>query len=312
MATKIERIGVIGAGLIGAEWASFFAAKGMSVNLYDSNPSRVAEGILRAHGYLEFLSEHKMIDIDLWEAKSKITASNSIADAVSNVGFVQEAASETLEIKQAIFAEVDRHTSDEIVIASSSSAILMSDIQKVMNAPQRAVVAHPFNPAHLVPLVEIVPGVTTEVAIAAEAKQFFDKLGKIAIIINREIPGYVANRLQAALWREATDMVLRGVVSVEDVDKALYAGPGIRYAFMGQHLVYHLGGGAGGIEHFIDHIGARKKILWEDMAKWTELPAEAKSALKEGIEREMAGESMAVLEKRRDETLVNLLNAIYG
>ena len=308
-----KKTAVIGAGLIGAQWAALLAARGHPVKLYDADPQACVQALHKAHGYLAFMSAHEVaMDIKLDDAKSNIASFSSIPEVVANVDFVLEAASERLEVKQAVFAEVDRHTSEDVIITSSSSALLMSDIQSVMEKPHRAVIAHPFNPAHLVPLVEIVPGAMTSGAITTAAKAFFDRLGKIAIIVNKEAPGYVGNRLQAAVWREATDLVLNGVVSVEDVDKALYAGPGIRYAFMGQHLIYHLGGGPGGIEHFVDHIGEQKKRLWENMAAWTELPRRTKEALSKGIDDEVGGESIADLEKRRDEILVKLLKVIYG
>lgn len=313
MVKEIKKVAIIGAGLIGAEWAAFFAGKGYSVNLYDIDKEACERGCKRAKGYLDFMKKHDIITImEFNNAQHNIRCFDSIEKAVESVDFVQEAAAERYDVKKAIFKEVDRCTSEDVIVSSSSSALLMTEIQKVMLKPQRSIVAHPFNPAHLVPLVELVGGAMTDKNTLSWAKDFFDSLGKISIIVSKEIPGYIANRLQAAIWREAIDLVLKGVVTVEDIDKALYAGPGIRYSFMGQHLIYHLGGGSGGIEHFIDHIGKRKKNLWSDMASWTDLPTETKDVLSEGINDEVKGKSIAELEQWRDEKLVAILKVIYG
>ena len=187
----------------------------------------------------------------------------------------------------------------------------MTEIQKVMKHPERSIIAHPFNPAHLVPLVELVGGEQTSEDVVARLYEFFTSCGKVPVVIKKEIPGFLANRLQAAIWREAIDMVLNGVASVADVDKALCAGPGIRWALMGQHMIYHLGGGQGGIEHFVDHIGENKRRLWEDMAKWTVLPSETKGVLAEGVKQEMGERSFKEIEQWRNEKLVKLLKVIY-
>lgn len=313
MTGKIKKTAVIGAGLIGAEWAAFFASKGLFINLCDIDKAACDNGVQKAVGYLDFMNSCDIITAEQYDkAQSCITPAYSIEKAVENVDFVQEAASERYEVKKRIFEDIDRCTLQEVIVTSSSSALLMSEIQKVMQKPRRALIAHPFNPAHLVPLVELVPGDQTDKDVVLETRKFYESLGKVVIVVAKEVPGYVANRLQAAIWREAIDMVLRGIVSVEDVDKALYAGPGIRYSFMGQHLIYHLGGGDGGIEHFIDHIGQRKKELWKDMASWTQLPAEAKQTLAEGIQEEVGGRTICELEKWRDEKLASLLKIIYG
>ncbi len=309
---SVQSVAVIGAGLIGAEWAAFFASKGLSVNLCDIDKPTCDRGHQKAVGYLESMRHSGTITTEQFSAaRSRIRPVYNVQDAVKDVEFVQEAVSERYEVKEGVFREVDSHTSQDVPVASSSSALLMSEIQKVMQKPRRALIAHPFNPAHLMPLVELVPGNQTNQDVVADAKGFYEHLGKVVIVVAKEVPGYVANRLQAAVWREAIDLVLRGVVTVEDVDRALYAGPGLRYSFMGQHLIYHLGGGDGGIEHFVDHIGERKKTLWKDMAAWTELPSETKQVLSDGIQEEIGSRTIGELEAWRDEKLAALLKVIY-
>lgn len=312
MGREIQNIGLIGAGLVGSAWAAFYAGKGFAVKLYDIEKSVAEKGLFKAKENLKFLQANELISKDAYEkACSTLAIAESVYDTVKDADFVHESASERYEVKTALFAKVDGYTSEDVIIASSSSALLMTEIQKVMTHPQRGIIAHPFNPAHLIPLVELVGGQQTSEATVTAMYDFFKACGKVPVIIKKEIPGYLANRLQAAIWREAIDMVLNGVATVADVDKALYAGPGIRWALMGQHLIYHLGGGEGGIEHFIDHIGENKKRLWEDMAKWTQLPPETKKVMAEGIKDEMGTRTLKEVEQWRDEKLVKLLKAIY-
>jgi len=199
-----------------------------------------------------------------------------------------------------------------VILAGSSSGLLISKLQEGMERPERSLIAHPFNPPHLIPLVELVPGERTDRAIVSEVSAFFERLGKAPVTLKREVPGHIANRLQAAVWREAIDLVLKGVASVADVDRALHAGPGLRWALLGAHMVFHLGGGKGGIEYFVDHIGASWQALWEDMACWTALPADTSDALARGISDEMAGRTQQDVQKWRDEKVAALLQVIYG
>ncbi len=312
MNTEIREIGLVGAGLVGASLAAFYAGKGFRVRLHDADPAAAEDGYEKAVVYLEFLRDHQLLSSDQYErAYGRIMITDDLAHAVEKAQLIQESVSERYDVKKAVFQDIDAAASPEAVIASSTSGLLISELQKGMVHPERALIAHPFNPAHLVPLVELVPGYMTRPGLAEEMKAFFESIGKIPIILKYEIPGHVANRLQAAVWREATDLALRGVVSVEDIDKALYAGPGIRWALMGQHLIYHLGGGQGGMEHFIEHIGLPKRRLWSDMASWTEFPPEAKDVLIGGLEDEIGGRSTEELSAWRDEKLVHLLKLIY-
>ena len=194
--------------------------------------------------------------------------------------------SERYDVKKTSSGRSIRLAAPDAILASSSSGLLISELQTVMEHPGRSLIAHPFNPPHLMPLVELVPGKQTAPAVLAEAKKLFESLGKVPVVLNKEVPGHIANRLQAAVWREAIDLVLKGVASVADVDKALAAGPGIRWALLGPHMIFHLGGGPGGMKYFIDHVGVSFDKLWTDMATWTSLPADTTDALVSGVQEE--------------------------
>lgn len=313
MSTEHEPVAIIGMGLVGASWAAFFTSKGYKAKVYDVDRAVVEEGHKNAISHLEFLKDHLMISHDTFhQAVHDIEPVDSLQEAVEQVDFIVEAASERYDVKKRLFKEIDASCSSDIIIASSSSALLMTEIQSDLGHPERTMIAHPFNPVHLVPLVELVGGKKTDKAYILKAKIFFEHLGKIVVVVRKEVPGFIANRLQSAIWREAVDMVLKGIGTVEDIDKALYAGPGIRYALMGQHLIYHLGGGKGGIEHFIDHIGKTKSRIWEDIATWTTFPEEAKELLARGTEEEIKGRDIEDIKRWRDEKLVELIKLIYG
>jgi len=307
----IRRIGIFGAGTIGSSWAAFYASRGIEVKLFDINPEVLDKGLAKTIQYLNDLLKFDLADKKIVEeAFKKIQTVNSIAALVEDVEFVHESVFENYDVKKEIFAQVDELASPSIIIASSSSGLLMTEIQKVMNYPQRALIAHPFNPPHLIPLVELVPGKQTDPEIIKTMYDFYQELGKIPVVLKKEVPGHIANRLAVALWREAIELVATGVASVEDVDKALYAGPGIRWALMGQHLIYHLGGGEGGYEYFINHIG--KEFEKYQMASWTKIPEEAKEAIISGVQESLRGRSLSELTQWRDEKLVKLLKVIYG
>ena len=308
---KVQSVGIIGAGVIGSSWGAFYATKGFNVKMYDVDPSLCQKGLRRATDYAEFLRTWKLISENAAKmAISDMTTVDDLDEAIKDVQLVQESASETYEIKHQLFKTMDASTSPDVILASSSSGLLMTEIQRVTRHPERCLIAHPFNPPHLIPLIELVPGEKTSSNTISKMKAFFEGLGKIPVVLKKEAPGHIANRLAAAVWREATDIVLKGIASVEDVDKALFAGPGIRYALMGQHLIYHLGGGEGGIKHFIDHLGPAFEQWWESMATWTSLPREAKDVLVEGVSEEIRGKSLPEIVQWRDEKIIKLLKVV--
>jgi len=308
---KIKSVGIVGTGVIGSSWAAFYASKGFMVKMHDIDPSLCQKGFRMAKDYLEVLRVRGLLPENACKkAIADTTVVNDLTEAVKDVQLVQESAAENYEVKHQVFKVMDAETSPDVILASSSSGLLMTEIQKATQHPERCLIAHPFNPPHLILLVELVPGEQTDDNTISKMKTFFEDLGKVPVVLKKEAPGHIANRLAAALWREATDIVLKGIASVEDVDKALFAGPGIRWAFMGQHLIYHLGGGEGGIEHFIDHLGPAFEQWWKSMDTWTSLPPEAKSILAEGVKEELRGRSLTEVTQWRDDTLIKLLKLI--
>ena len=312
MDMRIDRIGIVGTGLIGASWAAFYAAKGFHVSMYDAIEDSLSAGYEKTQRFLSFLAEHDMLSADDHaRSAAAVTVTDDLPACVRDVQLVQESVIERYDVKKDIFAQIDAAAPTGAIVASSSSGLLITDLQSVMRNPQRALIAHPFNPPHLIPLVELVPGEQTASEVVERTKAFFCDLGKVPVILNVEVPGHIANRLQAAVWREAIDLVLKGVASVADVDKALSAGPGLRWSLLGSHTIFHLGGGSGGIKHFIDHVGASWDKLWTDMAAWTALPPETTDALTAGIEEATAGKSLDEIAVWRDEKIIELLKTIY-
>jgi len=306
-------IGVVGAGLIGASWAAFYASKGKRVSVYDPAPQAAEKARSRAVGYLRGLADHKMLATEsLDAAEALLHVAVSLEDAVRDADLIQESAKESYEVKSALFADMERAALPTAVMVTSTSMLSISRIQEGLQHPERTPTVHPFNPPHLVPLVELVAGDRTDPEVVTMMQTFFRDLGKAPVLVNREIIGHIANRFQAAVWREAIDLVLNGVATVRDVDRALSAGPGLRWALMGQHLTFHLGGGEGGIESFMDHIGTSYPMIWESLAAWTDIPEGARATIADGVEEEMAGRSLPDLEEWRDAKLYELLNVIHN
>jgi carnitine 3-dehydrogenase len=222
--------------------------------------------------------------------------------------FVQENGPEREDIKIDLFSRMDAVLPEQVVLASSSSGLLMSRVQSACRFPQRVVLGHPFNPPHLIPLVEVIGGEQTSAEVIARAMAFYTSIGKRAIHPLREVKGHIANRLQAALWREAFHLVDQGVASVADIDTAIAYGPGLRWALMGPFLALHLSGGEGGIEHLLDHLGGPIESWWRDLGAPT-LTTELKGKVVEGTAAEVQGRPSDALETERDVLLLDLLRA---
>ena len=313
MNTDVTKVAIVGTGLIGAGWAAFYASKGLAVSLFDADTTARQAGRERTLTYLASLREHGLLDSEgHGRAAAGVAVAGDLSEAVEGAGLVQESVTERYDVKKDVFRQIDRAAAPGAIVASSSSGLLISELQTVMERPGRSLIAHPFNPPHLIPLVELVPGKQTSPNVLAEAKALFESLGKVPVVLCKEVPGHIANRLQAAVWREAIDLVLKGVASVADVDKALAAGPGIRWALLGPHMIFHLGGGPGGMEHFIEHVGVSFDKLWTDMASWTSLPAATTAALVSGVREEAGQRPLEEIARWRDEKVVQLLKVIYG
>jgi carnitine 3-dehydrogenase len=302
---EVERVAVLGAGTIGASWATLFLARGLAVAVYDPAPdteARVRAFIADAWPALERRGLAANADPTLF------TVHSDPADAVRDAALVQESGPENLASKKELFARMEAGLHADAVVASSTSGLMPRDLQAGRASPQRYVVAHPFNPPHLIPLVEVVGGRDTDPAAVDWALRFYTWLGKRTIRVRREVPGHVANRMQAALYREAIHLVLEGVASIEDVDAAVASGPGLRWAIMGPHLQHHLAGGAGGLRHLLEHIGPGIQSWWSDLGR-PELTPEAIDRLVGAFE---AGgpRPMAELVEERDALLIALLETI--
>jgi carnitine 3-dehydrogenase len=299
-----RRVSVIGAGTIGASWAAYFLAHGFEVGAYDPLPN--GEAFAR-----------RFID-NAWPTLEKLKAVQPGADrkrfeffkepvaAVEGAEFVQESGPEREDLKIELFATLDAALPPETVIATSSSGLLISRVSAKCRHPQRCVIGHPFNPPHLIPLVEVVGGAKTSSEAITKAMNFYRDIGKHPIHIRKEVRGHVANRLQAALWREAVHLVTEGVVSVADADAAIAYGPGLRWALMGPHLTFHMAGGEGGMAHFMSHIGPAMQGWMDDLGQ-TRLTPEVQKAIINGVTEEAAGRSMADLQRWRDRKLIEIL-----
>ncbi|HEX3863779.1 MAG TPA: 3-hydroxyacyl-CoA dehydrogenase NAD-binding domain-containing protein [Stellaceae bacterium] len=301
---EVRRVAVIGTGTIGMSWAATFLSRGLEV--YASDPAPDAEPRMRRFIDAAWPVLARLATIAAMPPYHLLKFCADAESAAANADFVQESAPEREPIKQALLARIDAVLPAEVVIASSSSGLLISRLVASCRHPERCVIGHPFNPPHLIPLVEVVAGAQTSPATVAQAMAFYASVGKRPIHIRREVAGHVANRLQAALWREAVHLVASGVASVEDVDAAISEGPGLRWALMGPHLTFHLAGGAGGMAHFLDQLGPPMESWWDDLGA-PRLTAELGAALAGGVADEAGGRDIATLEAERDRFLVDLL-----
>ena len=234
---EIKNIACVGAGIIGHSWAILFAMKGYPVNIHDINKESVKSAFLRIKMALSLCVEKKLIEErDAEEAYNRVKVKSDISKAVSDADYVVESTLENYNVKKKIFREMDEAAPEEAILASSSSGLLMSIIQKVTEKPERCIVAHPFNPPHLIPLVEIVPGECTSETTVRRTVLLMKRLGKVPIVVRKEVSGYLANRLQRGIMQQADDIVNSGIANVEDVDRALSTGPGVRWAIYGKYL----------------------------------------------------------------------------
>jgi len=313
-ASEIKKVACIGAGLIGASWALSFAVKGYEVKVFDINEGQLESAKAQIAKNLGFLVSRKVLTHEgAIKSQQLITYTTNLTEAVCEVQFIQESGPEKYEIKQEILATIEASTAPDTIFASSTSGLLISEIAKNAKYPERCLGAHPYNPVHLIPLVEITKGAKTSQEVVDCTFAFYQSLGKEPIILQKEALGFIANRLQVALYREAVDLVVRGVCSVEDVDKAALYGPGLRFGILGPNMIFQLGGGAHGISGLLTHLGASVEMWWADMADWKKWPAGWNEMSQAGVNREMAnrplefGNTTEEIARFRDEMLVELL-----
>jgi carnitine 3-dehydrogenase len=305
----VRRVAVVSTGVIGASWAAHFLAHGLDVVATDPAPG--AEERLRA----DVAAHWPVLErVGLAEGASprRLSFTADPAEAARDADFVQENGPEREDVKHALFAVLDAAARPDVVLASSSSGLLPSTIARGAPAhPERVLVGHPFNPPHLIPLVEVVPGEKTAEEAVGTAMAFYAAVGKRPIRVRREVPGHIANRLQAALWQEAYSLVERGVATVADIDTAISQGPGLRWAVLGPFLNQHLSGGPGGIAHILEHLGPPTEKWWRDLRSVTLTP-ELVATLVAGVDDELGGLDPAELVARRDAVLNALLAAKTG
>jgi len=300
----IRRIAIIGTGVIGASWTALFLAKGLQVVATDVAPN--AEAALK--NFVEAAwPALKRLGLSPAASQSNLKFTAALAQAVDGVDLVQENGPERIDFKQKLYGQLDELLAPDVIIASSSSGLTMSEIQSgAATHPERCVIAHPFNPPHLIPLVEIVGGAKTSEATILRAAEFYTAIGQRTVRVNKEMPGHVANRLQAAIAREVYYLVSEGIVSAADVDTALSWGPGLRWGVMGNMMLNHLGGGPGGIEHFFHQFAGPMTAWWKTLGSPV-LSPEVQKKLIDSVHAEAGSRSVAELEAQRDEVLLGLI-----
>jgi carnitine 3-dehydrogenase len=299
----IRRIAIVGTGVIGASWAAQYLARGFDVIATDPAPN--AETGLRKY-IDDAWTVLTSIGLSPGASRDRLEFTPDMKKALAKADFVQENGPERVDFKIKLYADMDAVTPPDSLIASSSSTLTMSVVQAKCEHPERCVIGHPFNPPHVIPLVEVVGGAKTSPAAIEKALAFYKSIGKRAILLRKEVPGHVANRLQSALYREVLYLIEQGVLSVADADDAVSWGPGLRWGVMGPSLQFHLGGGAGGIQHFIDHLLPAMEPLWKVLGT-PGLTPEFKQRLADGVREEAAGRSVAQLAEAENEVIVGLL-----
>ena len=302
----VRTVTCIGAGVIGGGWVAYFLARGYRVVAWD--PAEDAETRLR---HLVAAAWPALTELGLAEGASldNLTVELDLATACAQADFVQESAPEDLDLKRTLLADIDAATPVDVVISSSTSGYGMSEMQTKCAHPERTVVGHPFNPPYLIPLVEVVGGASTSPEVVQWTSDFFRRAGKSVITMDREVPGFVANRLQEALWREALHMVEAGEATVEEIDLSITDGPGLRWALQGPMLTFHLAGGQGGMAHMLDHFGPSLLSPWTRLEA-PELTPALRDAVVDGCEREADGRSIDDLVAERDRGVIAILRAL--
>jgi 3-hydroxypropionate dehydrogenase (NADP+) len=307
----IHKVVCVGAGLIGQGWATLFSSAGLEVILQDVTETVMEKAIEGVKSNLIFLEAKSLLKQgEANAALKRIKTSRLIGEAVREADYVQESVPDRYDFKKQVFREMDVAAPDHAILASSSSGLLMTEIQKATRKPRRCVLVHPVLPVFLIPLVEIAGGEQTSRETLTATYDFMKRLGKVPVMLKREVPGYIVNRLQAALLREAIDLVDKDIVSAEDVDKAFCMGIGLRDPIVGPFLRIHLAGD--GVERFIENYSQSYRYRWETMETWTSIPPSAAEKIVKGVkEMEMVrSRKLEEIKIWRDEMLVKLLNVL--
>ncbi len=301
---QIRNVAIVGTGVIGASWAALYLARGLNVTATDPAPN--AQESLRRF-IDDAWKDLTVIGLSPNASREHLQFTPDMKKALSEADLVQENGPERKDFKIKLFADMDAATPPDSIIASSSSGLTMSVMQSATKHPERCVIGHPFNPPHVIPLVEVVAGEKTSPETVRRAIAFYTSIGKKPIHVRKEVVGHVANRLQAALYREIVYLIEQGVLNVEDSDTAVSWGPGLRWGVMGPNLLFHLGGGQGGIQHFMEQFTGPLATWWKDLGKITDFSPEVKKTIIEGVQKEAGNRSIEELERERDSMLLELL-----
>ena len=299
----VRRVAIVGTGTIGASWATYYLARGFDVTATDPGPN--AESLLRTF-VQEAWDSATTLGAAPGASPDRLEFTSDMRQALADADFVQENAPERPDLKVKLYADIDDATPLDTIIASSSSGITMSEIQAGCRHPERTVIGHPFNPPHVIPLVEVVGGTRTAPETVEAAMSFYASIGKKPIRLRKELPGHVANRIQSALYREVVHLIEQGVLDVADADDAVSWGPGLRWGVMGPNLLWHLGGGEGGIQHFMDTLMPRMVASWANLAT-PEVTPELTEKIVAGVLKEAQGQPVDALAASRDAMLFGLL-----
>ncbi|MFI9757476.1 3-hydroxyacyl-CoA dehydrogenase family protein [Streptomyces sp. NPDC051963] len=300
-----RHVAVVGAGVIGSSWTALFLAKGLTVTVTDPLPD-VARQV---HDQLQAaVPTLRALGLPTDDLERNLYFEADLGKAVADADVVQENGPERLAVKQDVFARIEQAARPDALLISSTSGIRATDIAQALRRPARLVIGHPFNPPHLIPLVEVVPGEKTDREVVERAVAFYTALGKKPQVLRKEAPGFVANRLQAALFREAVNLVVQGVVTESELDEIVTSSIGLRWAVAGPFRSFHLGGGPGGLPHFLEHLGPGLEGLWHDLG--TPELDEPTVRLLSGQAR--FGASVEELDAARDEAQVRVMRAVSG
>src|ERR1700728_3634716 len=287
--TQIQNIAIVGTGVIGASWAALYLARGLNVVATDPGPN--AEANLRR--YIDAAwKDLTALGISPNGSRDHLRFTLDLKQAVADADLVQENGPERKDFKVKLFADMDAAAPADAIIASSSSGLTMSVMQSACRHPERCVIGHPFNPPHMVPLVEVVGGEKTSPDAVRRSIEFYASIGKKPIHLRKEVVGHVANRLQAAIYREVVNLVNLGVLDVADADTAVCWGPGLRWGIMGPSMLFHLGGGEGGIQHFMEHLSGPVASWWKDLGSFSEWPEGSKQTIVDGVLKDANGRSI--------------------
>ena len=313
-AKDIRKVACVGAGVIGYSWALYYSLKELSVTVYDLTDEKLQLAKKRIHESLVNLKQNDVVsENEIDEIESRISYTTSMEEAVKDVQFITESGPENYEVKQKMAEEMEKYTSSDTIIASSTSGLLVTEIAKNAKHPERFIGAHPYNPPHLIPLVELTRGEKTDDHVLEVVREFYQMIDKEPVVLQKEALGFICNRIQMAVYREVCNLVMKGVCTIEDADKAVTYGPGLRWAIMGPSLVFELGGGEGHIDGLMKHLNPSISLWLHDMADFKDFPEEFPEIARKGVEEALKNRPQEIgnddqsLAEYRDKMLISLL-----